>query len=284
MKIKVTYMSGAGNLFSVIDNSLYNISHNQLVKLSPFLCQSEVYKTEGLLVINDHNYPFNVDFYNPDGSFGAMCGNGARCVIKFLKEKKIIEPYLNIINFIMCGEYYDAIYEGDNIAIYFQSPNQFQNNIKIDYNACIIEGSYVDVGSKHFVVNLKKQENWKNIKIGDFELLKIAPYFRYNKQFKPDGVNFNIYEVKNKNKIILRTYERGVEGETGACGTGAISAALTSVMNNETNFPVTVIPPSKIPVKVDIIGKVNKIIKISLEGPAEFLGEVELDLPKIKKR
>ncbi|MBI5324739.1 MAG: diaminopimelate epimerase [Ignavibacteriae bacterium] len=279
MKIKVTYMSGAGNLFTVIDNSLYNISHNQLVELSPLLCKSEDYKSEGLLVINeDKIYPFNADFYNPDGSYGAMCGNGARCVIKFFKEKKVTEPYPNIIKFIMCGEEYDAVYEGETIAIYFLPPEKFQHNIKIDYYESEVEGSYVDIGSQHFVVNIKNQENWKNIKIEDFELHKIAPYFRYNEQFAPKGVNFNIYEVKNKSKIILRTYERGVEGETGACGTGAISAALTSVINNETKFPVTVIPPSKIPVIVDIIGKVNKIIRIQLQGPAEFIGETEIEI------
>jgi diaminopimelate epimerase len=276
-------MSGAGNLFSVIDNRIYHLPHDKLVKLSPLLCQRDNTKTEGLLVINNHKlYPFNADFFNPDGTYGAMCGNGARCVIKYFKEKLVIGTYSNIIKFFMCGSEYDGIYEGENIAIYFQPPIKIHKNISVkleNVNLSDVEGSYVDVGSKHLVVNIKKQQQWKNIPIDNFDLMKIAPYFRYHKQFAPDGVNFNIYDVKDRNTIVLRTYERGVEAETGACGTGAISSALTSVINNETEFPVTVIPTSKIPVIVNIIGKINKIIRITLDGPAEFIGEAEIEIP-----
>ena len=278
-------MSGAGNLFTVIDNSKYLLSHEQLVILSPALCQTKKYKTEGLLVINkDDSYAFITDFYNPDGSFGAMCGNGARCAVAFSNKFKLfeIESYPNEIQFFMCSRDYVARYNGKNIIIFFPPPIKIQHNLSINVeNVTLseIEGSYVDVGSKHLVVNIKKQAQWKDIPIDDLDLISIAPQYRYHLQFVPDGVNFNIYENIDKNIILLRTYEKGVEGETGACGTGAISTALVSVINNETEFPVTVIPTSKIPVIVDVIGKIDNIEKISLEGPAEFIGETEIEIP-----
>ena len=282
MAVKIIYMSGAGNLFTVIDNNKYQLTHEQLVSLSPLLCQREKGKTEGLLVISQSDkYAFKADFYNPDGSFGAMCGNGARCAVEFSNKNKIfdIETYQKDIPFFMCGRDYVGRYKGKNIIIYFPPPIKLQSDISVSLNNLDINGSYVDVGSKHLVVNIKKQAFWIDIPIDDFDLMSIAPQYRYHPQFAPDGVNFNIYEIIDKSTILLRTYEKGVEAETGACGTGAISTALLSVMNNEIVFPVTVIPTSKIPVIVDIIGTIDKIENISLEGPAEFIGEAEIEIP-----
>ncbi len=277
-------MSGAGNIFTVIDNSEYRLTHEQLVKLSPLFCQTKTYKTEGLLVMNkDDSYAFRSDFYNPDGSFGAMCGNGARCAVAFSNKNKLfnIEFYPNEILFFMCGRDYIGRYNEKNIIIYFPPPIKIQSNLAVKVeNVTLSEvvGTYVDIGSKHFVVNIRKQTQWKDKPIDEFDLFGIAPEFRYHPKFAPDGVNFNVYEVKYKNTIILRTYEKGVESETGACGTGAISTALVSVMNNETFFPVSVIPTSKIPLIVNIVGTINKIEKLSLEGPAEFIGFSEIEI------
>lgn len=287
MRIKTTYMSGAGNLFTVVDNTKYQLTHEQLVYLSPLLCQTKTFKTEGLLIISQSgNFAFKADFYNPDGSFGAMCGNGARCALAFSNANKIFdfESYPKDIPFFMCGRDYVGKYNDKNIIIYFPPPSKIQTSLSVkieNVTLSEVEGSYVDVGSQHFVVNIKKQYIWENIPLDDFVLPVMAPYFRYHKQFAPEGVNFNIYEVKNKNTIMLRTYEKGVEAETGACGTGAISTALVSVMNNETTFPITVIPTSKIPVIVDIVGIRDRIEKISLEGPAEFIGKAEIEVPDL---
>ncbi|OGU17438.1 MAG: diaminopimelate epimerase [Ignavibacteria bacterium GWA2_35_8] len=282
VKIEITYMSGAGNLFSVIDNRKYGFKHRQLVKLAPELCQFMNEKTDGLLVINQNeSYAFQSDFYNPDGSFGAMCGNGARCAIEYSNKNKIfkINSVSGDISFFMCGREYNGRYHGENIVIEFPPPIKLQPQISVRIINSVINGSYVDVGSKHLVVNIFKQSQWKVIQMNDFELLQIVPKYRYHPQFAPDGVNFNIYEVKESNTIILRTYEKGVEGETGACGTGAIATALTSAANNEVKFPVKIIPTSKIPLIVNIRGNINSIENISLEGPAEFISNNEIEIP-----
>ncbi|TAL70669.1 MAG: diaminopimelate epimerase [Bacteroidetes bacterium] len=285
MKLSVTYMSGAGNLFSVIDNRKYRLNHARLVELSHIICQTKTFKTEGLLVLSNlENYAFKVDFYNPDGSFGVMCGNGARCAVVFSNKNNIfdIKYFQNEIPFFMCGRDYIGKYNDRNIIIYFPPPIKIQSQISLkleNETQGEIEGTYIDVGSQHFIVNLKKQAQWINVTIENFDLMNIAPNYRYHKLFAPKGVNFNIYDEIDKKTILLRTYERGVEGETGACGTGAISTVISSVMNNETEFPVTVIPTSKIPVIVDIVGTIDSIEQITLEGPAEFIGSDEIEIP-----
>jgi len=87
MKLKVTYMSGAGNLFSIIDNRNYNFGEKLLSLLSPILCnpvQNNTIQSEGLLALNgSKEYDFETLFFNPDGSHGMMCGNGGRCAVNF---------------------------------------------------------------------------------------------------------------------------------------------------------------------------------------------------------
>jgi len=153
-------------------------------------------------------------------------------------------------------------------------------NKKIVVNNNEINGIYVNVNSDHFVINHKNNDIIKNKSFDDFCINTFAPPIRFHQEFEPNGVNVNIYSIVNRNKILLRTYERGVEAETGACGTGALSTMLAAYSLNEIDLPVTIIPPSKSPLTVDIEGEFpDKIKSLILEGNAEIKNEKEIEIP-----
>jgi diaminopimelate epimerase len=283
MQINVSFMSGAGNLFSVIDNSIYNFNKEELSKLAVLLCNVNEYnqnKTEGFIAINEHpELGFDADFYNPDGSNDAMCGNGGRCAIRYALIKEFIEPG-GEIKFSMAGSGYDGKNENDGISLILPPPNSMDFDGKLEINGKEISYTYIDVGAKHIVINYDSIGFSEELR--EHELIEFSRKIRYHESFAPHGANVNLFHVNPDNSIALRTYERGVEMETGACGTGAISAALSVHKLNNLTFPLKVIPPSLIPVLVDISGEFpDEIRSISLKGHAEITEEKTIEIPEL---
>lgn len=283
MEIKVTFMSGAGNLFTVIDNRRYGFSVDFLKKAASFLCnenKQHVNNTEGLIAINpgDEKLAFRAEFFNPDGSHGAMCGNGGRCALAFAKVKGFLNDSYKSIKFYMANEIYSGEFVDNTPRLYLPPPLKIENNITIDSEKNNIPAAYVDVNSDHVVINKNKVEEFVELPIRQIDLNEFARPIRYHKDFEPKGVNVNLYEVSGANELTLRTYERGVEAETGACGTGSVSTAIIAVLNKEAFFPITIIPPSGIELIVDSIGSFpEKIQSIALQGHAAITGEIQVN-------
>ncbi len=292
MAIKVTYMSGAGNIFAVIDGRDYDFTERQYSILSPAICNSfeKDSSAEGLLVvICDDNYDFLVLFFNPDGSSGMMCGNGGRCAVRFALETGFISNKKDIRFFMSGDSYLSNINEG-RISLEMPPPREFVENFDINLNNSAISGSYVNVGSDHFVINVNDLDMGS---VQDIKIDELSPPVRHHKTFAPRGVNVNYYDIIEADKLILRTFERGVEAETGACGTGAIATALTAYIKDYILLPITIVPTSGIPLEVDIVGSfinnpndnsnsntndnpTNNIEKFILTGSADILFHKEL--------
>jgi diaminopimelate epimerase len=275
MEVEVQIMSGAGNIFSVIDNRKYQFDDEYLQKLAPLICSKSFSKgkTEGLLVVNnpkDSNSDFLVNFFNPDGTTGMMCGNGGRCAVSFALDKGLLSNKRQNIVLEFSNNYYSATLIENRISLEFPPPIQIQSNISISVDGISIVGGYVDVGSPHFVINILNNELTKRSHIKNLDVLSLGKKIRYHPYFEPNGTNIDFYIVMN-NKIYLRTYERGVENETGACGTGAISTALISYLNNEIELPVEIITSSEHTLTVDMKGKTPDPFRPILIGETEFL-------------
>ena len=288
MKINITYMSGAGNLFSVINNAEYRFSESELKRLAPILCSKNKYnpnRTEGFLVINtskDKDTEFDVQFYNPDGSKDAMCGNGGRCAVSYaIKHRFLVSSDYTEIKFSMAGETYKSKKNGDLIKLFFPPPKAVKTNIQIGLDDMTIFGDYIDVGSRHFVIPRNNISSYANLDITTIDFVEFVKPIRNYSKFQPQGINVSIYQYMSNNSIKYRTFERGVEAETGACGTGAISVAISAVGRGKVHFPVTLIPPSEEKLIVDIEGQFpDKIISLSLEGSAEVLDEYVVEIPR----
>lgn len=283
MKLTVYYMSGAGNTFSVIDNREAKIGLDKANNLAPALCSingQNRHKTEGLMLIDKTagNKDFKVEFFNPDGSHGAMCGNGGRCAVMLAEKLGIITPDKDEYFFVMAGKDYSASFAGSNIRLYLPPPAKVLQNISIPFEGYVYPAGYVDVNTDHVVINIKSIKEILPEGIEDTDLVALSLPVRNHRMFEPKGVNVNLYEVLGKSTIRLRTYERGVEAETGACGTGSVSTAIISYMNGEVSLPVKIIPPSRIPVWVDLVWEGGEIAACILEGPAEIFDTAELEV------
>jgi len=274
-------MSGAGNLFSVIDNRKYKFDINTLKQLSPILCSKNEYNnfiSEGFIAIEDSDsYDFTAKFFNPDGSFGAMCGNGGRCAVHFAFHNKFFTNNANIL-FDMADNIYEAKIERDgNITLKFPPPVEIVLNKIIEIDTLNFNLTYIDVGSPHAVINYSELN--LNMPFREFDISKYGKSIRYHNEFQPSGVNANFYLI-DKNCIQLRTYERGVEAETGACGTGAISTAIAGHFLHGLPFPITIIPPSRQPLSVNCTLVGNTITNLFLCGPTDILNKTTIDIPK----
>ncbi len=287
MKMKINYYSGAGNLFSVIDNRDIKLDTDNLSKLAQVACSksnSFTIKTEGLISLND-NYggKFDVSFFNPDGSSGMMCGNGARSAVSFIKAIGLSKSDLNDdspIDLIieLAGREYPSTITGDLINVSFPKHNQLEISFEIKIDDSYIYGDFVDVGSPHLVLDFQKILKNKYFSFRHYPLEDMAKPIRSNQELFPEGINVSIYYVESQQKVYLRTYERGVEAETGACGTAAISTALVLFKKGIIGKSVEIIPTSRISLNVEINTDQNKeIIGFNLIGTAEKIGEALIE-------
>lgn len=276
MVIELTIMSGAGNVFSVIDNRVFNFSANELSALAPLICSRSYSKgkTEGLLVINDlskiSNADFDVLFFNPDGSTGMICGNGGRCAILYALEKNIVSKEKEKINFSFSNKTFSAYFDEKKISIEFPPPKTFRPNVELKINDFLIIGDFVDVGSPHFVLLLSTFGNIAMDEFRSFDVDGWGSKIRFHKHFCPNGTNVD-FVFLHAGKIYLRTYERGVENETGACGTGALSVGYDLFVKKGFNFPLTIIPTSGEELQIDARFEGESIKNLILSGTAKIL-------------
>lgn len=285
--MKIDYYSGAGNLFSVIDNRDIKLNNQDLSNLAKVACSKSdnfTINTEGLISLNDNTGgKFNVSFFNPDGTSGMMCGNGARSAVSFIKAIGLSKSDLDSSNsqqliIELAGREYPSIIEGDLINVSFPKHNDLKFNLEINIQDSNVYGDFVDVGSPHLVLDFHKILNSKFFSFRHYPLEDMAKPIRYNHQLFPEGVNVSIYYVESPKIVHLRTFERGVEAETGACGTAALSTALVLFKKGIIGKKVEILPTSKISLHVQInTDNKNEIIGFNLIGTAEKIGEALIE-------
>jgi diaminopimelate epimerase len=277
MNLKIYNMSGAGNLFNVIDNRDYALSREQMAQLVPEivrLTQTENFLSEGVMFVNNSiEYDFVVNFYNTDGTSGMMCGNGGRCAVRFAKDFNFVDEVQ--VSFFMAGKNYRARFKSENIILSMPDPIKINTDFEYEIDGKIIKCGLFDVGSDHFVV--------KDTDLGiDFEddskFIEIARKIRNDFSAFPRGVNVNLISIAN-NFLNIKTYERGIERITGACGTGSVSAAIYAHIQDNLTLPIKLIPPSGSELYVNFVrSSTGNISEVTLEGAAIFLDENEITI------
>jgi diaminopimelate epimerase len=229
-------MSGAGNDFILIDNrgNRYTIDWNEL---APIISDRRYgVGADGLLIVEDSvKTDFRMKYYNSDGSFGGMCGNGGRCIALYImNDHKKSEIKFEALDYIYSAKQID-----NNVILRMKSPKDITSNI-INISDEIIPLLSIDTGAPHVVI-FQKDLSPKLRKIIQVQGIKnIGSQIRQHHAFQPSGTNVNFVDILDANRISMRTYERGVEDETLACGTGAIASAIASSINNNFASPVEV--------------------------------------------
>ena len=280
-KISFKKMSGAGNDFIVIDknlNPLLNLDHKIIQKL----CDRRYgIGADGVITICDSKkYDFEMEYFNADGSTGSLCGNGARCAIRFAENSSRLHG--NKTNFLSNYVPYTGEVLLDNLIKFdFNSPGKLKLNFKVKAGNQLINSSYVDTGSPHVVIKIDdvlKDANRLDSKYSDldqFPVFELGREIRFLKEFSPDGTNVNFMKIID-GIVYIRTYERGVENETLSCGTGSTATAIISHLIDNIQPPITLLTRGGDKLIVNFNINNQKIENLSLTGPANiiFSGEI----------
>ncbi len=266
-------MHGCGNDFIILDNRSLKFDNSNMGGLAKTLCQKGfgIY-ADGLVFLDAPDENTDVDyiwsFYNKDGSEGEMCGNAARCAA-LLAHKLGMAPAEHRFG-TACGGIDAAIIstrENNGIVrIQLPSPDNIDLNLEIDVDGKRINVHRVVVGVQHIVFFTSDP--------GGIDVDEIGRKIRYHKEFEPLGTNVNFVRIEDRRTLSIRTYERGVEGETFACGTGATSAQVAAHLMGYTDRRVII--KTRKNFNLEVLMDEDKVY---LQGPAQvtFKGDFFLD-------
>jgi len=241
LQIPFLKMSAAGNDFVLVDEKQVSLEDNNYEQLAQKLCNRNYgVGADGLLVYKQHTVQsFEMDYYNADGSTGGMCGNGARCISAYYfdfygSDKASVE-------FMAFGHLYKAVKDKMKISVHMRDPSHIIMDLTINVDGKELNCNFIDTGAPHVVVFIDElKKHYPYITIETFDIKHLGGSLRRHEAFRPLGTNVNFVEQKSESAIQIRTYERGVEGETLACGTGAIASAIMSTLHTNNKPPVLV--------------------------------------------
>jgi diaminopimelate epimerase len=267
MKIPFTKMSGSGNDFILIDHRTPFLDEAGLKGFVQKACRRRVsVGADGLILVErSKKADFKWRFFNADGSEAEMCGNGGRCVSRFALLKGIAGPSLT---FETLAGILSARVDGKRVKLELTKPF----GLKLD-EALIVEGkkeivSSFNTGVPHAAVFLEDLEG--------IDIIKMGRGLRYHSHFSPKGTNADFVRVEKNSRLSVRTYERGVEDETLACGTGVVASALIAAFKGMVTSPVAVTTRGGEVLLVHYTIEAKEVKNVFLEGDVHIIYEAEM--------
>jgi len=253
---------GAGNDFIMIDNRDQNFTPT--VPLVKWLCDRHFgIGADGLILLETHDQSPFMRYFNCDGNESTMCGNGGRCFAAFAKRIGLTnEPAFNFYGI-----------DGIHTAIYNANGSIKLKMIDVKSIELLDDCYFINTGSPHYVTMVRDVNN--------VDVEREGRLIRQSVNFNDGGTNVNFIQEVSPGKIKIRTYERGVEAETLACGTGATASAIAYSHYFDIN---------QSPIEVEALGGLLKVyfnqedeqfVNIWLEGPAEEVFEGKINCPLI---
>lgn len=261
---------GCGNDFILFDNreNFFPIQDRSLIAR---LCnRQEGIGADGILLLEASSIAdCRMRILNSDGSEAEMCGNGLRCFVKWLANLGFIKNPLAIeVN----DSLYKAFIDHSFVRIEMNAPTDIQWKIPVVFEEHTFEVDHINTGVPHTLLFVDAIET--------IDLIKIGRFLRFHPLWVPKGTNVTVIQEIEPSHYRIRTYERGVEGETLACGTGAVAAALAATRQGVVRGPVTMHTQSGERLFVDFIVKENCFSNVALTGPAKCMHEGEIELPE----
>jgi diaminopimelate epimerase len=263
-------MSGAGNDFIIIDNRNQIVADTELNSFITRVCRRKMSAgADGLILIEaSDKYDFRWRFFNSDGSNAEMCGNGARCAARFAHVNGIAGTRLSFET--EAGVVSAQINEG-RVKVKMPDPSDLKLAYPLKLSDRSMEISSINTGVPHVVVLVAG--------VADLDVVTLGREIRFHKAFAPAGTNANFVQRIEGSAIEIRTYERGVEDETLACGTGAIASAIISASRFKMNSPVDVKTRSGVFLTIHFEAADGQFNEIYMEGDARIIytGELQPD-------
>jgi diaminopimelate epimerase len=255
-------MSGTGNDFILIDNRDGSLAVGDVAAFARSLCERKVsVGADGLFLIErSEKVDFRWRFFNADGSEAEMCGNGARCAARFASllgiagERMSFETGAGII---------DAEVRGDIVKVRLTEPRDLVMNDQIQIRNQMLFVHSINTGVPHVVYFVRDPDG--------FDVFDTGRAIRYHDHYQPAGTNANFVSVVDNHTIRVRTYERGVEDETLACGTGSVASVLIAARKGLVESPVDVRVQSGELLRIYFEAAEDGFTKVYLEGNAKVV-------------
>lgn len=272
--------NGAGNDFIILNNIKEQLPAERFPAIAKTVCERHLsVGADGLMVVEaSDKADFRMIYYNSDGSLGEMCGNGARCICRYGYEMGLSDETQTIetTSGVMIGRRIDQ----RRYRIRLPNPSRIELDYDIELDGVTYPCSYVELGKPslpHAVIPMEGLRE-KTPR----QLYELGRHLRFHSVF-PKGANINFYEITGENRVFLRTYERGVEDFTYACGTGTACVALVLLLKGLTPDGEFHADMEGGELTIDLRREKDDIKTIYLTGPTNFVAsgvimDDELDL------
>jgi len=261
-EIKFSKYSGAGNDFILIDNRDGKIKADKEIIAS--MCARHIsIGADGLILLeNSDKADIKMHYFNADGGEAEMCGNGTRCLVAFARKVGIEKERYSIetMERALSAEIRD-----NNVAIEMGEVLDTLLNLDIEIDAQNYTVHFTNTGVPHTILFVDDLE--------EIDLQDTGSKIRYHQRFQPKGTNADFVKVTGKKSVEMRVYERGVEGETLACGTGVTAAAIIANLVRDIKPPIAVKVRSGDMLSVDFERKDDTFSSVLLVGPATLVYE-----------
>lgn len=261
-EIPFAKMSGSGNDFIVIDHRAPFLPEAGIAGFVRAVCRRRLsIGADGLILLEPSGRAdFRWRFFNADGSTAAMCGNGARCAARFAVLCGIRGPE---VRFETGAGVIEARVEGRRVRIRMTDPGPIEEEVDLELSSGRFAARRIDTGVPHAVVILPAVEG--------LDVEGLGAEIRRHPAFAPEGVNADFICPDGRGGIAIRTYERGVEGETLACGTGAVAGALVAAKTLGLRSPVEALTRGGERLRVFFEGAGGSFRNVFLEGEARLI-------------
>jgi diaminopimelate epimerase len=254
MPVNFFKYQATGNDFVIIDN-LTNFFNKNDTKLIARLCDRRFgIGADGLILLEfSSDFDFKMIYFNADGRESSMCGNGGRCIVAFARRLGIIK---DTTIFTAIDGLHEAKIEASQISLKMQDVKSIENKAG---------GIILDTGSPHYVSMCKDLDNL-NVQIEGSKIRNTSPFLE-------DGINVNFVDPIDSENFAIRTYERGVEGETLSCGTGATAVAIAMHASQKTNSNCITLQTQGGDLEVQFRSKDASYVDVWLRGSVRYVYE-----------
>jgi diaminopimelate epimerase len=268
MQLSFTKMNGAGNDFVMIDNraQVFALDGSRVALLCD---RHRGVGADGVLAVEParQGADFRMRYYNADGGEAEMCGNGARCFARYAQRLGARNAEMS---FETLAGVIKASFPGNLVQITMSVPHSHRSPFELEINGRTLQVHFLNTGVPHAVVFTED--------VGVVDVKSDGRALRYHSAFAPQGTNANFVQVLAPQSIAIRTYERGVEGETLACGTGVCAAALLYSLQAESPSPIDVKVRGGDTLQVGFETSQSAFCNVTLTGPADFVFDGTISL------
>ena len=273
-RISFTKMHGAGNDFILIDDRAGQFPAHDYMRMATFAARRTGVGCEGIILLQaSATADFKMVFFNPDGTEADLCGNGTRCVAAFAHEIGVSKG--KSMTFETRAGIVDAeVLDRNRVRVWLPEPKNRRYGLEVEVDGRIVKGDFIVTGVPHFVVPCESAVSVDVDTLG--RALRLSPVFA------PEGTNVDFVQWLSPDRAVMRTYERGVEAESGACGTGAAAVAVIGVEVHGKSSPMHIRTGGGFDLVIESDFRHGRVTGIILTGPVKKVYEGVIDFDDIE--